>query len=356
MASSFVKSLRYDAFSRNDLAEGFFDSLKKDYSGFTDWYLKKVDAGDRAYTFRGTNNRLDGFLYLKIEEDSEGIVPPLPIGKRLKVGTLKINAHGTRLGERFIKKVFDNAIIQNVNYIYVTVFAKHGALIEIFMRYGFIRYGTKTTADGVEDVYVRDLTSLVGDPVKDFPKFNLRNRKYFLLAIYPEYHSSFLPESILKNESYDILEDVSHTNSIHKIYISGIARAKQMRAGDVIVIYRTTDRPGHARFRSVASSIVVVEEVRQIKSFATESEFVKFTKPYSVFTKEQLKDYFTNKRKYYIIKFTYNAALKRRIIRGRLIDECGISTRTRWDLIGLSEDHVRWIADFGGVNEGLIVN
>ncbi|CRM30143.1 N-acetyltransferase [Pseudomonas trivialis] len=356
MASSFVKSLSYGAFSSDVLAEEFFDSLKQDYSGFTDWYSRKVDAGDNAYTFRGPKKRLDGFLYLKIEDDSEGIVPPLPVGRRLKVGTLKINAHGTRLGERFIKKVFDNAIDQKVDYIYVTVFAKHESLVELFLRYGFLRYGTKETVDGIEDVFVKDLTSLVGDPVKDFPRFDLRGRKHFLLAIYPEYHSSFLPESILKNESYDILEDVSHTNSIHKIYISGIARAKQMRAGDIIVIYRTTDRPGHARFRSVASSIVVVEEVRQIKSFATESEFVKYTKPYSVFTKEQLKDYFTNKGKYYIIKFTYNAALTRRIIRGRLIDECGISTRTRWDLIGLSEDHVRWIADFGGVNEGLIVN
>lgn len=355
MASSTFNSLKYDVFSSAELSEEFFDSLKSDYAGFPGWYAKKIAAGDKAYTFRGSKRRLDGFLYLKSEDESEGVEPALPAGKRLKIGTLKINAHGTRLGERFIKKIFDHAISEKVEFIYVTVFPKHQSLIELLLRYGFEFHGFKDSADGREEVFVKTLTPLVGDPVKDFPKVELKDKRYFLLAIYPEYHSSFLPESILKNESHDILEDVSHTNSIHKTYISGIARAKQMRPGDIIVIYRTTDRPGQARFRSVASSIVVVEEVRQIKKFNTESEFVKYTKPYSVFTKEQLKDYFTNRKKYYIIKFTYNAALTTRIIRGRLIDECGISA-PRWDLIGLTEDQVRWIADFGGVNEGLIVD
>jgi len=355
MASSSFNSLKYDVFSKAELSEDFFDSLKDDYAGFAKWYIKKISAGEKAYTFRGSKRRLDGFLYLKSESESEGIDPILPDGKRLKIGTLKINAHGTRLGERFIKKAFDHAISEKVKFIYVTVFAKHKSLVDLFLRYGFTFHGYKDTDDGREEVFVKNLTPLVGSPVKDFPKLALKNKRYFLLAIYPEYHSSFLPESILKNESLDILEDVSHTNSIHKIYISGIARAKQMRPGDIIVIYRTTDRPGHAKFRSVATSIVVVEEVRQIKSFATEGEFVKYTKPYSVFTREKLKDYFTNRGKYYIIKFTYNAALAARIIRGRLIDECGISA-PRWDLIGLTEDQVRWIADFGGVNEGLIVD
>ncbi|AUG38627.1 N-acetyltransferase [Pseudomonas chlororaphis] len=355
MANSSFNSLKYDVFSSSELAEDFFDSLKDDYAGFSKWYTKKMVAGEKAYTFRGPKKRLDGFLYLKSECISEGIDPILPPGKRLKIGTMKINAHGTRLGERFIKKAFDHAINEKVEFIYVTVFSKHKSLVDLFLRYGFKFHGYKDTPDGREEVFLKLLTPLEGNPVKDFPKLGLKNKRYFLLAIYPEYHSSFLPESILNNESLDILEDVSHTNSIHKIYISGIARAKQMRSGDIIVIYRTTDRPGFAKFRSVATSIVVVEEVRQIKSFDTESEFVRYTKPYSVFTKDELKDYFTNKKKHYIIKFTYNAALATRIIRGKLIDECGIAA-PRWDLIGLTEDQVRWIADFGGVNEGLIID
>jgi len=355
MASSSFNNLSYGTFSQEQLAEDFFESLKKDYSGFSTWYSKKIAENERAYTFRGPKDRLDGFLYLKSESFSEGIIPALPPGKRLKIGTMKINAHGTRLGERFIKKAFDRAINERAEYVYVTVFSKHKSLVKLFLRYGFKWHGYKDGVDGREDVFVKSLTVIEGCPLVDFPRFKLKDKRYFLLAIYPEYHSSFLPESILSNESLNILEDVSHTNSVHKIYISGIPKSKQMRRGDIIVIYRTTDRPGFAKFRSVATSIVVVEEVRQIQSFVAEEDFVKYTKPYSVFTKSELKDYFTNKKKYYIIKFTYNAALASRIIRGKLIEECGI-TAPRWDLIDLTEDQVRWIADFGGVNEGLIVD
>jgi len=100
----------------------------------------------------------------------------------------------------------------------------------------------------------------------------------------------------------------------------------------------------------------VVEEVRQIKSFGSESEFIKYTKPYSIFTLSQLKEYFTNKKKSYIIKFTYNAALKKRIIRKRLIEECMISTRTRWDFMSLTEAQIQWVAAAGEINESLVIN
>jgi hypothetical protein len=129
-----------------------------------------------------------------------------------------------------------------------------------------------------------------------------------------------------------------------------------MKPGDLVLIYRTSDGKGKAYYRSVASSIGVVEEVRQIKSFNSESEFIKYTKPYSIFTLAQLKEYFTNKKKSYIIKFTYNAALKKRIIRKRLMEECMISTRTRWDFMSLTEAQIKWVAAAGEINEGLIVD
>jgi DNA-directed RNA polymerase subunit H (RpoH/RPB5) len=300
---------------------------------------------------------MDGFLYLKTESASDiTIDPPLPAGTALKVGTLKINAHGTKLGERFVKKVFDHAMSLGVDYIYVTVFDKHDGLIALLERYGFEKRGEKTTHNGSEHVLIRTLNEISGDVVKDFPHFEITNKQYYLLAIYPQYHSAFLPDSILNGESHDILEDISHTNSIHKIYISGINRTKCLKPGDIIAIYRTNDGKGKAYYRSVVSSLGVVEEVRQIKSFKSEAQFIKYAKPYSIFTIEQLKEYFTSKQKSYIIKFTYNAALKKRIIRKRLIEECLISTRTRWDFTRITEAQLRWIADTGEINESIIVN
>ena len=42
--------------------------------------------------------------------------------RRLKVGTFKVESTGFRLGERFIKIIFDNALHRNVDEIYVTLF------------------------------------------------------------------------------------------------------------------------------------------------------------------------------------------------------------------------------------------
>jgi len=41
-------------------------------------------------------------------------------------------------------------------------------------------------------------------------------------------------------ESPDIVKDVSHTNSIHKIYLTKMQGTEQLKRGDLLVIYRTS--------------------------------------------------------------------------------------------------------------------
>lgn len=352
-----MSKIRYEFFKDLDPEDVFFDSLKGSYKEFPDWFEQKANENEKAYVFYNSRKKLDAFIYLKNESKQvSDIKPVLPKGKILKIGTFKINAHGTKLGERLLKKTFDHAVNDSYDYIYVTVFEKELPLIRLLNKYGFKKHGLKTTHNGTEAVLVKELKTVSGDVIKDFPFFSLKDKKFYLLAIYPEYHSKFLPDSILNNEDHNILEDISYTNSIHKIYISGISRTKRLNLGDIICIYRTSDGKGKAYFRSVVSSIGIVEEVKQIKSFPSMDSFIKYVKPYSVFTKEELKDYFTNKKKRYIIKFTYNGALKKRLIRGRLIDDCGISDKVRWDFISITEEQFRWIAKEGKVNEGIIID
>ena len=62
---------------------------------------------------------------MKTENENENysnIFPAFQPKKRLKVGTFKVESTGFRLGERFIKIIFDNAIVRNVEEIYVTLF------------------------------------------------------------------------------------------------------------------------------------------------------------------------------------------------------------------------------------------
>jgi DNA-binding phage protein len=75
----------------------------------------------------GDNQDIQAFLYLKEEnEEISDVSPVLPNDRYLKIGTFKINAHGTKLGERLIKKAFDYALDKKIKKIYLTVFPEHG--------------------------------------------------------------------------------------------------------------------------------------------------------------------------------------------------------------------------------------
>ena len=96
-------------FSTINLDDAFFDSLKIDYPEFVDWFQRKSVAGKSAFVQYDSDGHLQGFLFLKDEsKEVDDKITPLMVQKiRLKVGTFKIEAHNTRLGEKFIKKIMD---------------------------------------------------------------------------------------------------------------------------------------------------------------------------------------------------------------------------------------------------------
>lgn len=129
-------------FQQVNLEDPFFTSLKEDYNGFEDWFQRKSDSD--AYIQKKDDGELEAFLYLKIEEGVvEDVSPKLPEGKHLKVGTFKIDAHNTKLGEYFIQMIMRVAVYEQVGDIYVTIFEKHEGLVNLLKRYGFELRGTK---------------------------------------------------------------------------------------------------------------------------------------------------------------------------------------------------------------------
>jgi hypothetical protein len=347
-------------FNEIPLTDTFFDSLKQDYKEFHGWYSRKAHESESAYV-QYTNGKLTGFMYLKIEEgEISDISPPLPDAKRLKIGTLKVDAHGTKLGERFIKKAFDSAIVNKVDEIYVTVFARHKLLIELLEEYGFVlAENTKTTINGIEKIYIKDLKhrNLTGNLRKGYPFTDTRKSNCFLLGIRSQWHSKLFPDSILNTESYDLLSDISFTNSISKIYICSMEGVDQIKPGDLIVIYRmkAEDDPGFAEYRSVATSICVVEEFKDKHSFNNVGEYLTYTKKYSVFDELELKNWW-KLNKLYIIKLLYNAALTKRVIRKTLAEDVGIDRDIRWGFVKLTKNQFLKIASLGGVDERLIIH
>nr|WP_300309239.1 GNAT family N-acetyltransferase [Halomonas sp.] len=340
-----------------DLNDAFFDSLKGDYSEFSLWFDKKARAGDSAYVFYNDSGGIDGFLYLKIEDEGlDDVTPPLPSARRLKIGTLKINPHGTRLGERFVKKAFDHAIENELTEIYVTVFSKHSALVSLFQRYGFVVAGEKSTHNGIELVLLKKISAEYSDPLMNYPLVDVRPNRNFLLSLYPKWHTRLLPDSILNNEHASIVQDVSHTNSIHKVYLTKMRGTECLRRGDTLLIYRTSDNAGPARYRSVVTSVCMVEEVRSIREFSEFDEFYRYCEPYSVFSSEELRGFYARKNYPVIIRFSYNLALKRRITRGELIDQFGLNEHEYWGFMRLHSETMKRICIEGGINESLIVD
>ncbi|WP_429022076.1 hypothetical protein [Aeromonas veronii] len=188
-----------------------------------------------------------------------------------------------------------------------------------------------------------------------FPAIRINGRN-FLLAIQPEFHTRLFPDSILNNENPSIIRDVSYTNSIHKVYLTKMYGTESLRNGDNLLIYRMTDGQGPARFRSVATSVCVVEECRNINSFTTYDEFKRYCAPHSIFTEQELSRMYQRKTYPNIIKFTYNFALPRRVIRQEIMDITGYNDQDYWGFMSLNDGQFRDILGTGGVNAGFIVD
>lgn len=346
--------LKYDTFSNINLNDTFFDSLKSDYKEFEDWFLSKYE--NYAYYYEDTKGFIQAFLYLKLEEEElRDLSPNLPHKKRLKIGTFKINPHGTRLGERFLKKAFDYAIVNNVQEIYVTVFEKHRALIDLFVKYGFEHTGFKRTSNGEERVYIKSFEdrSFINS-LESYPLTKLEGQTPHLLSIYPKFHTKLFPDSILNTESFDVIQDISYTNSIEKIYVGYAYGLSGLRPNDPIIIYRTNDGRGPAEYRSVATSLCTVVEIKSKDSFNDVEEYLEYCGNNTVFDDRTLRNAF-NKRSMHVIKMLYNQAFKHRVIRQELADDCGLNRSDRWSIIPLEHHQFECIIEKGGINESFII-
>ncbi|MEN6370050.1 MAG: GNAT family N-acetyltransferase [Thermotogota bacterium] len=342
-------------FAEVDIKSAFFDSLKRDYLEFADWFRTK--GKEQAYVMQDEATLL-GFMYLKLESGPvTDVEPQMPAARRLKVGTLKIDAHGSRLGQRFIKKALDHAISEGVTELYITVFPKHFTLIALLQEFGFTQYGAKTSANGTEVVLVKSLSSLTGSPRLDYPRFRILGNRKFILPIQPKWHTQLFPDSILASESYDVVADVAHTNSIDKCYIC-FMDASEVSPGDLLVIYRTSDSRGPAEYRSVVTSICTAEDIRFKRSFVSRDEFLEYSEKASVFDRGELLSMWdaVRQQEMVVVRMLYNAALTKRLIRKTLVEDVGVARDAYPGFLELTDQQLEAILKLGGVDASLVVN
>jgi len=310
-----VLSVKKELFGNIKLNDSFFDSFREDYVGFDKWFNRKSD--EIAYVcYNG--NKISAFLFVKVEGENENysnITPILPQKKRLKIGTFKVVSNGFRLGERFLKIVFDNARINKVTEIYVTIFDKRPEqqrLIKLLEEWGFVSYGTKSSTSGDEKVYIRDF-SIHSDP--KHPKLTFpwlsRSNKVFIVPIYPEYHTELFPDSILKTESpTDFIENEPYRNAISKVYISH-SYERNLTSGDIILFYRTGETFPKI-YSSVITTIGIVENA--IDHIADENELISICRKKTVLNEVELKKFWNRypMNKPFVVNFLYAFSFKKR--------------------------------------------
>ncbi|WP_312102245.1 PIN domain-containing protein [Pygmaiobacter massiliensis] len=323
MISYKALSVKKTTFGAVDIDDSFFDTFKGPYQGFEKWFAKKCD--EEAYICKNESNKILGFLYLKVEGSDENYSEMSPCfipKRRLKVGTFKVESTGFRLGERFIKIIFDNAIAQKVDEVYVTLFTDRQelrALYELLKRWGFYEYGTKTTNGKPETVLVKKMNCYDNSlSIKEnFPNLDFNHKKYYL-PIEAEYHTYLLPDSKLNNE-VDFLGDTPEKYALQKVYIS-FSYKRDMSPGDFLVLYRKGVTPGRKGYESVLTTVAVIDEVKW--NFINKDEFFHYCENRTVFSKEELNSFWNSKQgKLLVIKFIFIKNLTKKLILKDLWDK-----------------------------------
>lgn len=354
-----VLAVRKQYFGNLDLRDPFFNEFKRDYQGFSDWFNRKADSV--AYTCQSEKGALLAFLYIKSEDEREpygDITPAFAPKRRLKIGTFKVATNGFKLGERFLKIVFDNAMQLKVDEIYVTMFVKDAAqerLLKLLCDWGFKKHGVKTTSSGEEHVLVRDLTPRANpaSPMATYP-FIAGTQRKFIVPIYPDYHTELLPDSILKTESpADFVENRPNRNAIRKVYISRSHR-RDMKPGDIVVFYRTASG-GSAHYTSVATTIGIIESV--VAPVGSLAEFISLCRKRSVFSDAELKkhwDYWPN-LKPFVVNFLYVHSLPKRPNLATLKQE-GIIVEAPRGFEEISDEGFAKLIEISNADKRLIIN
>lgn len=315
-------AIEKEYFGNIDVNDSFFDSFRNAYVGFDKWFAHKCD--EEAYICNTDEGNVLGFLYLKTESQDENYVdiyPPFKPMRRLKVGTFKVESTGFRLGERFVKIIFDNALQRNVDEIYVTLFTDRdelAALASLLQRWGFIYYGVKKSNGKEEQVLIKKMKEFIPEfsARKNFPNI-VNNCNKFILPIFPQYHTTLLPDSKLNNENrIDFLGREPHRYALQKVYISW-APGNGVKPGDLILFYRTGDEGSIKKYTSVVTTVAMVDEI--ISSISSEDELLNLCQNRSVFLTQDLKDFWANHRfNLKVIKFIFVKSLTKRLTLGYL--------------------------------------
>ena len=324
-------AISIEDFGTLNFDDSFFDSFKAEYEPYYHVWLQKK-AKDKVYVAKDNTGAIRGLLKLKVEnadEDYGNIVPTFEPQKRLKISSLKADYTSQKLGQRFMRIIFEAAIKENVKEIYVTVVAKgvnRMRLINMVKQWGFRLYGTK---DGKEQVYVRNFTRcLQDDPKMCFPFHSASNGAY-IIPIYRSYASQLLPPFGIDIDNRNV---EPNKQAIKKVVILH-EDASQMKEGSVLLFFQKSSDPKSRNIIGVG----IVESV--YRDFNTEFQFLDRCRKRSLLNKDSLHDCWERAaQRPIVVEFLYAHCFEEYIETTRL-ENCGIDVKDLHSQCPLSITH-----------------
>ena len=284
-----------------DIRDPFFDSLRGDYPGFDQWFQDKCVRDSRECWIVRIDQQLAGIIVRKDETPAEADCKSRG-SKILKLCTFKVSSgfQGEKLGELLLKQVLWWSHLNSYDVVYLTVYDKHGELIDLLVRYGFER---TVTIDSGERLLERPMHR--GPIEHDVPEHEIADRNRclypsfllnentgtFFVPIQAEYHERLFPEKSLRVQM-DLFPRVlpdgttnrTPGNTIRKVYLCR-AQTRRLRPGDILVFYLSKD----TRFKDY-QSITTLGIVDGVIEVTTLNDAIRATAKRSVFSLSEIEE------------------------------------------------------------------
>jgi GNAT superfamily N-acetyltransferase len=229
-----------------ELERDFFDSLRKGYEGFDDWFRQKARTGRKAWVTRGEDGYVEAICIYAIQEnepisDAKDVLQ----GKALKLCTFKVGerVRGRKIGELFLKAAFQYATENRCEHVFLTASAEQTYLQLLLDDFGFEERGEY----GADQVFVKWHPVIA--PALDLPPLDFVRKLFphfrrdasiqkFVVPIQPQYHKTLFPELELQSDLFGA--GPTPGNAIKQAYLCKSVTNKP-KVGDVVLFYRTQD-------------------------------------------------------------------------------------------------------------------
>lgn len=230
------------------LSDIFFDSLRQGYDSFDRWFRTKAQEGRLAWCHFDEQDKLRAIcIYTDQEDEVTTDDGQILSGKALKLCTFKVGelVRGQKIGELFLKASFKYATDNGHQHIFIHAKQTQEHLIRLLADFGFEKLGEYRG----DEVWVKEHPS--EPPTADVAAFAYCKKYFphyraeadiqkFIIPIQPRYHKILFPDY---TPIQRMLPDpyATHVGNAIKLAYLCNSPAKSLRAGDLVLFYRTGD-------------------------------------------------------------------------------------------------------------------